>query len=789
MKKIFVLLLLIASIAVQAQNITGKVCFETDRSPVQFATVALLELPDSALLTGVITLTDGSYLLEKIKPGNYFVRVSYVGYKPEGKAVTIHNEDSEVVVDTILLTEITTEMGEITVFGERLKGKEMVDRTVYAIPEVVSKSSSNGYDILKKIPQVNVDFQNNITLNGSSNFIILVDGRQRDKEYLARLLPTDIQNIEIISNPSGKYEGNIDGVLSIILKKEARYGMSGNIGVSLKPFHKVTSVASGSIDYSMGKVTFYITALSITQGLNISSSSDRRFASIDSTTSMYGPGTIQVGVPSVNSGFDYYVNDRNNLSFNISYKPINQAVDLSSNTTLFKSDNPLNTVRSLTSSNMHSDETSFSLFYKRTFSKPVQELTSEVSYYIFNSASENDFTNRMYPYNSEELTSTYSRLEDDLNKRNYLSGKLDFVYPVGMNVKIETGYQFYYQTMGYDFRIDDQEESNLFEYSEFRNSGYAGVTLNLKKFGFQTMLRVENSHIMADSVSNPDYSCFLPSANLQYKFSASHNLKFTYNRRINRPGIYNMNPYWKIGQNYSITQGNPDLRPDYRDRLQLTYTWNFGSNYFSPYLYNEFFSDKIGNRFSVIQSPIDGSLTTISKPYNLINGYETGGGLNAMLWYVNINARVYKGHYAEYTEPTFTIPARDYFSYAITGYAFANLDKKKNSTVFVFMSYNGVNINAQSKTYSMPIYGIGASQKLKDHNFGIFWLLPFSKEVNFNRTETETPYYTSTDITGIDLAGFVQFQYSYRFNKGKSVRKLNRKVEVDSDSKGSVIGG
>jgi hypothetical protein len=789
MKKIFVLLLLIASIAVQAQNITGKVCFETDRSPVQFATVALLELPDSALLTGVITLTDGSYLLEKVKPGNYFVRVSYVGYKPEGKPVTVGNEESGIVVDTILLTEITTEMGEITVFGERLKGKEMVDRTVYAIPEVVSKSSSNGYDILKKIPQVNVDFQNNITLNGSSNFIILVDGRQRDKEYLARLLPTDIQNIEIISNPSGKYEGNIDGVLSIILKKEARYGMSGNIGVSIKPFHKVTSAASGSIDYSMGKVTFYITALSITQGLNISSSSERRFASIDSTTSMYGPGTIQVGVPSVNSGFDYYVNDRNNLSFNFSYKPINQAVDLTSNTTLLKSDNPLNTVRALTSSNMHSDETSFSLFYKRTFSKPVQELTSEVSYYIFNSASENDFTNRMYPYNSEELTSTYSRLEDDLNQRNYLSGKLDFVYPVGMNVKIETGYQFYYQTMGYDFRIDDQEESNLFEYAEFRNSGYAGVTLNLKKFGFQTMLRVENSHIMADSVSSPDYSCFLPSANLQYKFSASHNLKFTYNRRINRPGIYNMNPYWKIGQNYSITQGNPDLRPDYRDRLQLTYTWNFGSNYFSPYLYNEFFSDKIGNRYSVIQSPLDGSLTTISKPYNLINGYETGGGLNAMLWYVNINARVYKGHYAEYTEPTFTIPARDYFSYAITGYAFANLDKKKNSTVFVFMSYNGVNINAQSKTYSMPIYGIGASQKLKDHNFGIFWLLPFSKEVNFNRTETETPYYISTDITGIDLAGFVQFQYSYRFNKGKSVRKLNRKVEVDSDSKGSVIGG
>lgn len=789
MKKIIIVLLLTVAVAAQAQNIRGKVCFEADKTPVQFATVALLALPDSALLTGVITLTDGGYLLEKVEPGNYFVRVSFVGYTPDGKPVTVTEGADEVVLDTIFLAETTALMGEVTVIGERLKGKEMVDRTVYSIPEVVSKSSSNGYDILKKIPQVNVDFQNNITLNGSRNFIIQVDGRQRDSEFLARILPSDIQSIEIISNPSGKYEGNIDGVLSIILKKEARYGMNGNIMLSLKPFHKVTSVASGSLDYSIGKITFYVTALSIYQGLNISSTNESRFPSIDSTTNMKGSGAIKVSVPSVNSGFDYYINDKNNLSFNFSYKPVSQAVDLTSSTELYKAGTPLNTVTSLINSNLHSDETSFSLFYKRTFNKPVEELTAEVSYYMFNSFEENNFTNSRHPYNSDEVLSTYSRMEDDLNERDYLSTKVDFVYPIGLNTKIEAGHQFYYQQLGYDFRIDNQVGSNLFEYAELRNSGYAGVTFNLKKFGFQTMLRVENSHIMADSVTRPDYSCFLPSANFQYKFSASHNLKFTYNRRINRPGIYNMNPYWKIGQNYAVTQGNPDLRPDYRDRLQLTYTWNFGSNYFSPYVYHEFFSDRIGNRYSLISSPVDGSLTTISKPFNLINGTETGGGVNAMLWYVNINARVFKGHYSEYTESTFTIPARDYFSYAITSYAFANLDKKKNSTLFVFMSYNGVNINAQSKTYSMPIWGIGGSQKVKDHNFGIFWLLPFSKTVNFSRTETETPYYTATDITGIDIAGFVQFQYSYRFNKGKSVRKLNRKVEVESDSKSSVIGG
>ncbi|MCK7541711.1 MAG: hypothetical protein MZV63_67900 [Marinilabiliales bacterium] len=220
----------------------------------------------------------------------------------------------------------------------------MVDRTVYAIPEVVSKSSANGYDLLKKIPQVNVDFQNNVTLNGSSNFIIQVDGRQRDKEYLARLLPTDIQTIEIISNPSGKYEGNIDGVISIILKKEARYGMNGNIGFTIKPFNKITRSESGSLDYAFGKITFYVTAVNFSQSLDITNTQESRFTENDSTISMSGNGGIKVTMTTINSGFDYYINDKNSLSFNVSYKPLLQNIDLLSETLLSKEDNPLHTI-------------------------------------------------------------------------------------------------------------------------------------------------------------------------------------------------------------------------------------------------------------------------------------------------------------------------------------------------------------------------------------------------------------------------------------------------------------
>ena len=787
MNKYLVYLLLITSVSVQAQSIKGKVCLAEDKSPLPFATVGLAQLPDTTMITGVITLTDGGYLFEDVKPGDYFIRVSYVGYQTAGKKVVIEAGDTEIPVDTIFLSETTASIGEVTVIGERLKGKEMVDRTVYAIPTVVSKSASNGYDLLKKIPQVNVDFQNNVTLNGSSNFIIQVDGRQRDKEFLARILPSDIETIEIISNPSGKYEGNIDGVLNIILKKEARYGMNGNIGLNMKPFNKITSSATGSLDYALGKITFYMTALTFSQSLDISNTNESSFTMIDSTISLSGTGGIKVTVSTINSGFDYYINDKNSLSLNVSYKPIHQDIDIRNETFLYKNDNPLNTISSLTMNGYGSNELSASLFYKKTFENPVQEFTAENTYYIFRSDESRDFTNTRFPYGSETVLDTYSRLENNMNNRSYYSAKINYVHPLGLYAKLETGYQLYYQRMSYDFTIDNIESDNLFEYTEFRNSVYGGITFNLKKIGFQAMLRVENSQIRADSVTEPNYTCLLPSVNLQYKFSASHNLKFTYNRRINRPGIYDMYPYYRTDQNYNITQGNPDLKPDYRDRLQLTYTWNFGSNYFSPYVYHEYFSNKVGNEYRVINSPADNSLTTFTKPYNLLNGYELGGGVNAMLWFVNINARIYKGHINDYSGPSVFIPSRDYFSFSVTSAAYANLGKEKKTTVFAFLSYDGVSINAQSRTYNRPFYGPGMQTRIKDHSIGLVWFLPMSKQVNLTRTVTETEAYNSTNIIGFNASTYIQFMYSYKFNRGKSVKKINRKIEVESDSKSNAI--
>ncbi len=788
MKRIPFLFLLLISVILQAQNIRGKVCVEMDKSPAQFASVGLMQVTDSSIVTGVITLTDGTYAFENVKPGDYFIKVSFVGYTAADKQVEVTHNSGDIQVDTIYLVEAATSLEEVTVTAERLKGKELVDRTIYAIPSQVAKVSNNGYDLLKKIPQVNVDFQNNVTLNGSNNFIIQVDGRQRDKEFLAKLLPSDIESIEIINNPSGKYEGNIDGVINVILKKEARYGMNGNASLYVKPINKLTATGSASLDYSAGKITYYITAYTFTQNLSISSTTTNHFFWNDSTSYTQGDGDLTVTSSSVNSGFDYYMNDRNSLSFNINYRPIHQKVDMLSNTDLSTDGILVGNYTSLTNNNLKSGEGNVSLFYKKTFKKAVQEFTTDINYYTFNSTEGNDFTNTNYRTGSEEPVSTISRMEDNLNQRDYLSAKFNYVQPLGMSAKLEAGYQAYYQKMRYEFRVNDQETDNNFLYAELRNSLYGGFTLNMKKFGFQAILRMENSDIDADSVTEPNYTCLLPSANFQYKISATHNLKLTYNRRINRPTIYDLDPYYKVGQNYDISQGNPDLKPEYRDRLQLTYTWNFGNNYFSPSLYYEALSNKISRGYVGIMSTTDSIMTTFSKPFNLLNGYEFGGAVNAMLWFFNINARIYKGHYDAYSGDSYYIAARDYFSYTLTSYVYHNLDKKKTWNAYAFVSYNGVSVDAQSKTYSIPFYGFGAQKQIKDHNIGFFWLLPFSTNIKFQRTVTETPSYSMENVIGFDVSYYIQFMYSYKFNKGKNVKKIDRKVEVESDSKTQGIG-
>jgi outer membrane receptor protein involved in Fe transport len=791
MKRLIFLLLFSQTLIIQAQSIKGVIFSAQEKAPVEFSPVTLLHLPDSAMVSGTSTKAGGLFMFGNVKPGKYYVKATYLGSAPGGRSVVVDNNSGVIQLDTIFMIPSSQQLAEVKVTGERIKGTELVDRTVYSIPAEIAKTSINGYEVLRKIPGIQVDFNNNVTLNGKSNFIIQVDGKQRDQQYLARLQPTDIKSIEVINNPSGKYEGTIDGVINIILTKEARVGMNGNFSTMLRASDKPTGFGAGSLEYGFGKLTIYASGYSFFQQLKNNVTNYSRYLYNDSIANLSGSGNFKIAASAINTGFDYYINDKNNLSFNFSFKPVVLDNNIQNSGQLMPQEVYKYYFSSPSTTGTRSNETNYSLYYKKTFAKPIKELSAEATYYTFSSKDNNSFTYLYYADDQTTLRGSSKRDENNTNDRNYFSGKVDFVEPLGFSTRIETGYQLYYQGMNYDFSGSDIASNNLFKYSEWRNSAYAGFVWNAGKFGFQGTVRGEYSSIQVNKGKTSDYLATLPSTNIQYKISSKQNVKFTYNRRINRPGVYDLNPFLKLNNNLNFSQGNPDLEPEYRNRLQLTYTLNLGSNFISPNLYYEMISNKIGNKNSLILSPGSTDTALLASPANILTGYERGIGLNAMLFFFNINARVYQGHYDRYnyidnSNKLNTIDGQNYSSYSITSYAFKSLFKKKVNA-YVFLSYNGVNVNAQSKTYSTPMYGFGAQKIAGNHTFGFFYFLPFKKNFEMSRTITETPFVYSKNVSSFDVSYYIQVMYSYKFNKGKAVKKLNRKVEVESDTKSGGI--
>ena len=284
------------------------------------------------------------------------------------------------------MKDVSNQIAEVTVKGEKIKGKELVDRTLYTIPANIANSSINGFEVLNKIPSIQVDINNNITLNGSSNFIIQVDGKIRDKDFLTKLLPSDIESIEVISNPSGKYEGNIDGVINIILKKEARFGLSGNFGGGIRTYKDITGNVNGTLDYGIGKISLYLTGSSFDQSLIIASSGYYNYN--DSISNGSGSGRFKLSSNSINSGIDYFINNKTNLNLNFNYKPITQDINVNNQ-------GAIRTIHTLNKTNLDSilkypainntssNEYNISLFFKKSYAKPIEELTAELRYYHF----------------------------------------------------------------------------------------------------------------------------------------------------------------------------------------------------------------------------------------------------------------------------------------------------------------------------------------------------------------------------------------------------------------------
>ncbi len=770
-----------------AQNqIKGTLTDPESTAPVSFATVALYSLPDSTITTGVVTQKDGLFAFNNLNKGAYYYEVKYLGYKDvKSRPLAIDGNEGVLDAGNILLEEETKTIDQVNVVGEKLKGQEAVDRTVYNIPEAAAKTAGNGTDILKRIPAIQVDLSNNVTLQGNSNILILIDGKERDQNFIAQLDPKSIDKVEVITNPSSKYDAGVKGVINVILKKDKRLGINGSIDLEFptNDDHYLSSPYA-SLDYGIGKFRLFTSVNGHYEGFDNIKKGYRKSGNLEYLAN--GTGEFLYSTTTIHYGLDYFINDKNTLNLYGNYNPQQFNMDYFLDKYLKEN----NTTTDYFTTDMKSHENRkgnyYSLFYKRAFGKAGHELTLEQNYYNYRSTTDNRFVEQFYqddfvtPDGQAEL-----RSEKLKPTRKSFNTKIDYTLPISDKLNFEAGYKFYHQQM--DDRSDySNQATTFFDYRENRQAGYAKFGLKYNKLRLQAGARAEYSDIFIDDEKTTDYFFILPNASAQYDLGKQQNLKLVYLRSINRPSSGDLNPSVTVFDEMNISHGNPTLDPSYTDRVQLSYSKNFKSSFVSPELYYNHISDNFQRVIKVNDQNISESFID-----NLGTADEFGLGVSSSLQvtkWLMLNPYV-RGFYVRTNAvQTGELTIDEQQDWGWMGSVFAQAKLPKGFALWSYATYNSPVRRLQSTNYRNALYLVGLEKSIlkEKGKLGITWAEPFHSKFRFQRTVTENPNLYQDDDNYVNIKTLLILKFTYRFNFGKEVKKLELQRNLERDGRNGL---
>ncbi|HEX2934104.1 MAG TPA: TonB-dependent receptor [Bacteroidales bacterium] len=787
---LFSLLFLFSANAQKSGKVSGKLLAVNTNEPIEFATVAIYNLPDSTLVKGVITDNTGAFRIDGLSNGKYYLKASYLGYKPIVRNnISLSDTQTEFVAGNINLEEDVKSIKEVTVEGERLKGTAEVDKLVYAVTPKAAAVAHSGLELLRQVPAVQVDFQNNLTLEGSSNVMILVDGIQRDKEYLAQLDPSSIDKVEVMTNPSSKYDASIDGVINILLKKTARLGYSGRIEAEI-PLGNRFSNSSANFEAGVGPIRLFGSASLHAEKFDLNSTLSRKSVAGNST-SMYaqnGNGTGEWTYVGINYGFDYFIDKNNTLSFYANMRPETggrmrtySANDLTQNGSFVSYDSTDLLDKDLNKSQY------YSVFYKKNFSKPSQELTIDVNYSTYTGTSYSAYNSQYFLSDrATHLGNSIFRSEKSIADKDAWGIKVDYTQPVGDKLKLYAGYNGYIQALNNSFLKGSDAGSEKFKFDETRSAFYLSASGAVKSVNWQAGLRYEMSFIEMNKSTKTDYDCLLPNISLQQKLSKTNTLKISYRKSIQRPGANDLNPFVNYIDSVTIFRGNPNLGPSYTHKIEMNMSMQLGKSFITPGIYYSRFSDNVQQIKFINQ---DGITENFNE--NIGNGNEYGLNFSGSVKITNkIQLNPYFAVFSKTLNSVdlYNIREASKVSWRSNLTLITNITDKL--LFFSYFQYNSPYISAQRVIKRDAIYVFGLERNIFKNNNGkisITTINPFTKKFSIENSVTEAANLRQEQDITVDVQPLVTVKFSYSFNKGKEIKKMDRKREIESDSKESMF--
>ncbi len=772
-----------------ARLLTGLVQDENGQS-IPYASVAARSMRDSTRIFGAATTLEGKFEIQ-LRPGRYQLQVSFLSYQDFVQEVDLR--EANVELGTITLEPKTELIDEVVVKGEKSYMEMKLDRRVYNVGKDPNNVGSNAQEILETVPSVEVDVDGTVSLRGSSNVRILIDGKPSGltgistQDALRQLPGNLIDKIEVVTNASAKYDAEGEaGILNIVLKKDKRTGLNGSFEANAGYPHNYGG--SASINYRAGKVNFFTSVGAQYRNRPGSGYSFQQFF-LEDTTFAYERTRDQerAGVSGNGRfGIDYFIDDKTTLTSSGMYSRSWNNNNSSLLYTDIDENGAITQQVSRTEDEIEQQQNvEANLNFRRTFKTEDQLLTADVRWFL----SEDLEDGALFEQGSDYiLTQRTDNLE---NERNWLI-QTDYVHPFGDKVKLETGLKATLRRIDNDYRVDEQNDSTLewetltafdnnFIFDENVYAAYMMASGKVKRLSMQGGLRAEYSDVTTELVktnerNNRKYLSFFPTAHLSYEFASNNSLQLSYSRRISRPRFRELIPFFSLTDNRNFRSGNPNLNPVFTHSVELGHlkTWDNGTLLSSVYYrHSDGVVEQISqpdstgfiNRFPVNLSTQDAVGLEFSFSYSLFKWWRVM--LNANGFYSITNGN-YEGQsfYAE----TFSAQGRFTSKWTV----WKRLDIQ---TAFMYQAPRNT---PQGRNLSMYSWDLGLSVDVLKGNGTVTFSAKDLLNSRRRRWEIDTPTLVSTNDFQWRARQFT-LSFSYRLNQNKKRDRGGRGGGGDSE--------
>ena len=754
---------------------------------------------------------DGAFSLTNIADGVYSIRISFVSYLTYKKdTISITPTHRMVRLGIIKLGPAKGLLKEVVISAQKSQIQLGIDKKSFSVDQSLVSQGGSATDLLGNIPSVQVDVDGNISLRGSSNVKVLINGKPsaltgNDLTDILQSIPaSSIETIEVITNPSSKYDSEGDsGIINIILKKNAQIGFNGSASASVGTHNTYNGTLN--LAYQNSKINIY-TNYSYRKSTRIGNgTSDKTTNFLDATSqatetqqqNQAANQSFTFGGHNIRSGIDYNIDPKTTISFSENINIRDRDRLQNGNTQITQDGALLEMLGQNNTSHNSGTNLDFNLDFDHKFKKKDEELTANIGHSTSHD-NQYDYLNTAYNFYNPDSAYNYKQNNHTIGHQNNWNLQADYTVPLNNHNRLDIGYRSTFSTNDNNYIVDtvnnatglldyDPQLSNRFIYHEQVHAVYTNYQQQFGKFGIQAGLRLEEARInttLTDSLTHPNHQDYLrlyPSLFLTEKLSENQTLQLSYSRRVTRPRGNQISPFLDKSDPLNYNQGNPNLLPQDIHSFELSYINYWKTLTLTSSLYYRLTNDNIqrivtpfdGNpeisltEFENVKSASNAGYELIAK-FSPINAFDLTGNLN--VYYKNIDG-----------DPALGLTATSGYSWNAN--LTANIKPTKKLSFQLRGDYQGAQVVPQGR--ALAVYGIDGGFRYditKKLNFSLngrdlLNTRKFANDIKYNNPAlnfTSDQYSERRFATNVYIATL-----SYRFGSTPGGKKKDKNKDKD----------